>query len=151
MALFPKIQSPCPYKSQIASLMDGDMCRMCKRQVVDLTHMTDGERVAFMKGCAGEVCVSYRFPMRPMLAAAVVAAAISAPVAAAACDATTEVVVSMGGIKDLANVQYVQNPGDGAIPELPVVYENTSAKQSVPANPSSNAMATASISSRPAS
>jgi hypothetical protein len=86
-----------------------------------------------------------------MLAAAVVAAAISAPVAAAACDATTEVVVSMGGIKDLANVQYVQNPGDGAIPELPVVYENTSAKQSVPANPSSNAMATASISSRPAS
>jgi predicted Fe-S protein YdhL (DUF1289 family) len=151
MALFPKIQSPCPYKSNIASLMDGDMCRACKRQVVDLTDMTDSERVAFMKSCKGEVCVSYKFPVRPMLAAAVMAAAIAAPVAAAPCEATETVSVEMGGIKDPANVQYVQNPGDSAIPELPVVYENTGAKQNAPSNAPGGVTMTASISSRPAS
>jgi predicted Fe-S protein YdhL (DUF1289 family) len=148
MALFPKIQSPCPYKSNIAALMDGDMCRACKRQVVDLTDMTDGERVAFMKSCTGEVCVSYRFPVRPVLAAAVMAAAIAVPVAAAACQAEETVAVEMGGIKDPANVKFVENPGDKAIPELPVVYENAGAKQ---ASPGAQAAGTTSVSSRPAS
>jgi len=125
MALFPKIQSPCPYKSRLSTVMDGDMCRMCKRQVFDLSDMSDDARVAFLKGCAGEICVSYRFPVRPALAAAAIAvASMALPTAAAACDATDEVVVMVGGIKDPANVQFVQNPGDNAIPELPVVYEN---------------------------
>ena len=124
MAIFPKIQSPCPYVGELASIMDGESCRLCKRQVFDLTHMSDGERVAFMKGCGGkEVCVTYKFPIRPALAAAALAvAAIAVPQAAAACDAT-EVVVLSGGIKDPANVQYVQTPVDAAIPQLPVVYE----------------------------
>lgn len=123
MAMFPKIQSPCPYIDRLASIMDGDTCRMCKRQVFDLTHMSDGERVAFMKSCSGEVCVTYKFPVRPAIAAAALAmAAIAIPQAAAACD-DTEVIVTGGGIKDPANVQYVQNAGDSAIPELPVVYD----------------------------
>jgi predicted Fe-S protein YdhL (DUF1289 family) len=129
MAIFPKIQSPCPYIDRLASIMDGDSCRMCKRQVFDLTHMSDGERVAFMKGCSGEVCVTYKFPVRPALAAAALAvAAIAMPQAAAACD-VTEVVVTGGGIKDPANVQYVQTPVDTTIPELPVVYEGPSKAQ----------------------
>lgn len=149
MALFPKIQSPCPYKNNIASLMDGDMCRACKRQVVDLTNMTDSERVAFMKSCTGEVCVSYKFPVRPVLAAAVMVAAIGAPVAAAACEAVETVTIEMGGIKDPANVKFVENPSDKAIPDLPVVYENAGTKQI--AAPSGQADRGSSINSRSAS
>jgi len=125
MAIFPKVQSPCPYKNNLAAIMDGDVCRMCKRQVIDITDWSDDERVALMKGCKDEVCVSYRF--RPALAAAAIAAAvIGAPTAAAACDATSEVVVIVGGIKDPANTEYIQDASDSAIPQLPVVYENDS-------------------------
>jgi hypothetical protein len=135
VALFPKIQSPCPYKGELSTIMEGDTCRLCKRRVFDLTNMDDAARVAFMKACTSEVCVTYKFPVRPVLAAAVVAVAMTAPMAAAACDATAETVVVTGGIKDPANVSYVQNPGDKAIPELPVVYETAGGKQ-VPATPS---------------
>jgi hypothetical protein len=145
MALFPKIQSPCPYKGELSAIMEGDTCRLCKRQVFDLTSMDDAGRVAFMKGCTDQVCVTYRFPVRPALAAAVVVAAMAAPVAAAACEATTEMVVMVGGIKDPANVSYVQNPGDNAIPQLPVVYENAGAKQQAPADPNDHATAQTSV------
>lgn len=125
MALFPKIQSPCPYKNNLAAVMDGDMCRMCKRQVFDLTDMSDGARVAFLEGCTGEVCVSYRQRVRPALAAAAIAAAaLVAPVAAAACETTDTEWVTVGGIKDTSKIEYVQDPADAKIPELPVVYEN---------------------------
>lgn len=125
MALFPKIQSPCPYKGQLSAIMDGDTCRLCKRQVFDLTNMDDAGRVAFMKSCTDQVCVTYKFPVRPVLAAAVVVAAMAVPVAAAACEATDDTYVFVGGIKDPTNVSYVQNPGDNAIPQLPVVYEKS--------------------------
>jgi predicted Fe-S protein YdhL (DUF1289 family) len=128
MAIYPKIQSPCPYKGQLSEIMDGEVCRLCKRQVFDLTAMSDGERVAFMQGCTEEVCVSYRFPVRPALAAAVIAAAsVVMPTAAAACADATETVIMMGGIKDPANVQYVKDTADGAVPVLPVVYESAPA------------------------
>ena len=100
------------------------MCRMCKRQVVDLSPMSDAQRVAFLENCSGEVCVSYKFSVRPALAAAAIAvASIAVPTAAAACD-TSEVVVTVGGIKDPKNVQFVEDPSDSAIPVLPVVYED---------------------------
>jgi hypothetical protein len=151
MAIFPKIQSPCPYKSNLASVMDGDMCRMCERQVFDLSFMTDGERMAFLAGCTGEVCVSYRIPFRPALAAAAMAAALALPSAAAAqdqappaaeasieameaaeaeaaiADAQMEMEIFVGGIKDLDKLEFVEDPADGAIPELPIVYEDDSA------------------------
>ena len=124
MAIFPKIQSPCPYKSNLASVMDGDMCRMCKRQVFDLSDMDDDERVAFMKSCKDEVCVSYRLPLRATFAAAAIAvSAISIPTMAAACPATDEVVVTVGGIKDPANAEYVTDTSISSVPELPVIYE----------------------------
>lgn len=145
MAFFPKIQSPCPYKSRLASVMDGDFCRMCERQVFDLTDLTDPERKAFMAGCGEEVCVSYRFG--PAIAAAALAAA-AVPTAAAAQDlgpavpsaasiaASTDAIASLedfeifvGGIKDPANAEFVEGPADGAIPELPVVYEDAPAQQ----------------------
>jgi predicted Fe-S protein YdhL (DUF1289 family) len=125
MALYPRIESPCPYKGDLSAIMDGDVCRLCKREVFDLTAMGDAERVAFMKGCSGEVCVSYRMPMRTALAAAaVVAAVVAVPTAAAACSDPTEVeVVVMGGIKDPANVQYAKDTSDKNVPAIPVVYE----------------------------
>jgi len=138
MPLFPKVQSPCPYKNRLAAVMDGDFCRMCERQVFDLTALDDGERRAFLAGCAGEVCVSYRVPLRGAIAAAALAAA-AVPTAAAAQDPvppTAEVegeiapddlswgVIIVGGIKDPANAEFVTLPEDESVPELPAVYED---------------------------
>jgi predicted Fe-S protein YdhL (DUF1289 family) len=126
MALFPRIQSPCPYKGALSDIMDGDVCRLCKREVFDLTAMSDGERVDFMASCTDQVCVSYR--VHPAIAAAAIAAAvIVAPTAAAACDTVEYMTVVVGGIKKPAEVQFVhlgESVGDRAIPTLPVVYED---------------------------
>jgi len=129
MALFPKIQSPCPYQANLAAIMDGDMCRMCKREVVDLTAMDDVGRVAFFGDCATEVCVSYRVPIRSALGAAALAAAAVAALPAAAQDSPAptvdvtvaaaavdeapvdegdEIVIIAGGIKDVRNVEFVE-------------------------------------------
>jgi predicted Fe-S protein YdhL (DUF1289 family) len=137
MAIFPKIQSPCPYKGNLSDIMDGDVCRLCKREVFDLTAMSDNERVAFMKSCASEVCVSYRLPVR-LAAAAIAVAAMAAPTVAAACaDATEEMIVTGGGIKDPANVEYIRDTTDHAVPQIPVVYEDKSPEQK-PTPPSRN-------------
>ena len=129
MAGFPRIDSPCPYKGRLAEIMDGDMCRMCERRVFDLTNWSDGERAAFLAGCADQVCVSYRLPLRPAIAAAALAAAaMVAPGAAAAQDSggDMEMVVTVGGIKDPRNARLVEAAvsADAAIPELPIVYED---------------------------
>ncbi len=143
MPLFPKIQSPCPYKSQLAAVMDGDFCRMCERQVFDLSGLGDGERRAFLAGCAEEVCVSYRVPLRTALASAALAvAAAAAPAAAqqpAPVAATVEPdfaaeeiaeddlsmdVIIVGGIKDPSKAEFVEVSEDETVPELPVVYED---------------------------
>ncbi len=60
MAIFPKIQSPCPYKGKLSDIMEGDTCRLCKREVVDINGFSDAERVAFLKACDSEVCVTYK-------------------------------------------------------------------------------------------
>lgn len=142
MAMFPKIQSPCPYQANLAAIMDGDMCRMCKREVVDLTAMDDAGRVAFFSDCETEVCVSYRVPIRSALGVAALAAAAVAALPAAAQDvpAPTEVTVAAtaaddaavvdegevfilaGGIRHPAAVEFVEND-DADVPEMPIVYE----------------------------
>lgn len=121
MPIFPRIQSPCPYKSDLAAVMDGDMCRMCNRQVFSLDAMSDGDRVAFLAGCKEEVCVSFRLPIGPAIAAAALAAA-AVPSAAMAED-TDSMLIVVGGIKDPAHVKLTENVADAAIPDLPVVYE----------------------------
>jgi hypothetical protein len=133
MAFYPKIQSPCPYKSQLAAIMDGGVCRMCERQVFDLTRMDDAARRAFFRGCDEEVCVSYAVPLRPALAAAAMVAALTAPNAALAQDAPAvnldveEMQIFVGGIKDPANVEHDRELADDNIAELPVVYDDDSA------------------------
>ena len=123
MAVFPKIQSPCPYKSQLAAVMEGDFCRMCSRHVYDLTAWSDEERMAFLGGCREEVCVSYRLPVRGAVAAAALAAASVAMPAAAASPDEEFVTIVVGGIKDPGRVEYVRDSADAQLPELPVVYE----------------------------
>ncbi|HEX8379068.1 MAG TPA: hypothetical protein VF619_00805 [Allosphingosinicella sp.] len=144
MPIFPKIQSPCPYKSEVAAALDGEYCRICERTVFDLSAMNDGERLAFLAGCEEEVCVSYRVPLRPgIAAAALAAAAMSVPAAAQEVPAPVQDVGSpdaglpvetaspeedyamdIGGIKDPRNVELVEIGSDGALPELPVVYDD---------------------------
>ena len=60
MSLFPRVQSPCPYKGKFANIMQGSQCRLCKREVVDLTDMEAAERKQFLSACETEACVSYR-------------------------------------------------------------------------------------------
>lgn len=123
MALFPKIQSPCPYQRNLAAIMDGDFCRVCKRQVFDITDWSDDQRVAFLKSCSEKVCVSYR--IKPALAAAALAAAAMAvPTAATAQGSVSEVVVITGGAIDSSNVEYIQDDSDADTATLPIVYEN---------------------------
>lgn len=135
MALFPKVQSPCPIRSDLAGVMDGDTCTQCRRQVFDLTDLTDDQRVSFMADCVDEVCVSYRLPIRPALAAAAALATLAAPMAVAAQEAPAaealgeiEVVVIVGGIKDLSKVDYVDGAEALAASDLPVVYEDAEAQ-----------------------
>jgi predicted Fe-S protein YdhL (DUF1289 family) len=150
MAFFPKIQSPCPYKANLAAVMDGDFCRMCKRTVFDLSAYSEAETRAFLAGCTGEVCISYRF--RPAIAAAALAAAAmpaaaaaqelgpAVPDAAAIAASTAEIAalgderIFVGGIKDPRNVQYVEEPSDRDVPALPIVYDDPPAG-SAPAAP----------------
>jgi len=139
MPIFPKIQSPCPYQSDLAAAMDGAMCRICKRNVFDLSAMNDGERLAFLAGCEEEVCVSYRVPLRPAIAAAALAAAaLSVPAAAqeVAGPGVATVIegaefypeedyeIEVGGIKDPKAVELVEIETDQSLPALPVVFED---------------------------
>ncbi len=136
MARFPKIDRPCPYKANLAAVMDGDFCTMCRRSVIDLDTMSDTDRALFLASCDEEVCVSYRF--RPALAAAALAAAF-VPAAAAAQDTTPAAVAApdpavaideeydlifVGGITDPKAAKLVDNPLDAALPTIPVVYED---------------------------
>lgn len=125
MAIFPKIQSPCPYKGKLSDILDGDMCRLCKREVVDITGFTDAERVALIAGCKTEVCVTYQFPARAAAAAAMTSFLLAAPLPAAAAPDGEDVaiIVTGGGITDPANVAFVSDEEDERVPELPVIYD----------------------------
>ena len=86
MSLLPLIQRPCPYLDRLESVMDGDHCRMCRRDVHDLTAMNDAERTDFLAACGGDACIRYTFNAKPALAAALIAASVAVaalPVAAA--------------------------------------------------------------------
>ena len=154
MAKYPKIDSPCPYRSDLAAVMDGDHCRKCDRDVRDLTAMNDAGRAAFLASCEGEVCVSYRLPVRPALIAAAMAAAVAA-LPAAAQDVPVQVAAAtdvqdagqawdeddyivVGGIEDPKNTELTVDAEDAKLPEMPVVYEDAApAKRPEPSKPAS--------------
>ena len=145
---FPRIDKPCPYKANLAAVMDGDFCTMCSRSVIDLTAMSMTDRRHFLSSCETEVCVSYSF--RPALAAAALAAAaMTMPTAAAAQtvepvaaaepaqpDASVgadaeDMIIIVGGIRDPKHAELVENPLDQTLPALPVVYDEEPAPSPV--------------------
>jgi len=121
MAIFPKIDSPCPYKDDLASIMDGDRCTMCKRDVHELSFMSDNERTDFLASCSGEICVSYSVPIkRAIAAAALTSAGIMASTGAAAQDDLYCYEVIVGGVKNISTAEMVSVDEDVSIPELHV-------------------------------
>lgn len=130
MALFPKIESPCPYRDNLSAIMQGDTCRMCKREVFELTHMSDDQRSSFLKNCTGEVCVSYRLPLaKSLAAAAITSSAVLASAGAAAqsadslyCYSDEDMVIIVGGLRKGSEAEILDT--DISLADLPVVYEN---------------------------
>ena len=86
MQFFPKVDSPCPYKGALSDILDGDICRLCKREVHDLSGMAEDAKRALFDGCADDICVTFRIDMRPALAAIAVGAGVMVPTALAAQD-----------------------------------------------------------------
>jgi hypothetical protein len=80
MASFPRIQGPCPYLDRLDAVIDDGFCRMCRRDVHDLTAMDERERADFVANC-GDVCVSYTMQVKPAVAAALIAASAAVLVA----------------------------------------------------------------------
>lgn len=128
MAVYPLIDSPCPWKGRLSEIMEGDTCRLCHRQVHDLTGMSGADRRAFLKACSGEVCVSYRVAAGTALAlTALAASALASPPAVAQTDPTEHAdVIVIGGIKDGSKAVLIEDENDKAIPELPIVFEPAS-------------------------
>ena len=80
MASFPRIQRPCPYLDRLDAVVDVGFCRMCRREVHDLTGLDARQRADFAAGC-GDACVSYTMAVKPALAAALIAASAAVLVA----------------------------------------------------------------------
>lgn len=131
MALFPKIERPCPYRDDLSAIMDGDSCTMCKREVFELSEMSDKERALFLSKCSGEVCVSYKIPVaRTLAAAALTSSAILASATSAAqsadslyCYNDEEMVIIVGGLRKGSAAEIVDT--DSELTELPVIYEDS--------------------------
>lgn len=130
MSLFPRIQSPCPYKGNLSDIMDGSQCRLCKREVHDLTALSVGERQALLNGCETEICVSYAVSARSVLAAAALAAAaIAIPAHAQQAEPAASVdeevgYIIVGGLRAPKHAQWVKDEPVTDAPELPVIYDD---------------------------
>lgn len=135
MSLFPKIESPCPYRDNLSDIMDGDVCSQCERQVFDLTAMTEGDKAAFLSTCSGEVCVSYKLPIgRGLAATAMASAAFMSPGLAAAqstddlyCN-SDDMVIIVGGLRNGSEAELVTFEPNETLDDLPVVYEDDAAR-----------------------
>ncbi len=154
---FPRIDKPCPYKANLAAVMDGDFCTMCSRSVIDLNAMGTTDRKLFLSSCDGEVCVSYS--LKPAIAAAALAVAAMALPGAAAAQAVDpapvaaqqvaqpdpaaiavddeDMLIVVGGIRDPKNAKLVDNPLDDLLPPLPIVVEDDPAP-AVPVPPATS-------------
>jgi len=77
MSRFPLVQNPCPYKGPVADILAGDQCRLCQREVHDLTSMNEADRRALVAGCqdAEGLCVRYTVRAGSAVAAAMLGVA----------------------------------------------------------------------------
>ena len=83
MALFPKIDQPCPLDAEEFARIDGH-CGRCNRVVHALDDMSDAQRAALLRESRGPLCVSYRVPARHHASRIGVGAAIALSVASPA-------------------------------------------------------------------
>ncbi len=61
--MFPKISSPCPLQSIQLPESGNFNCSACKREVHDLSLLSEETRMEFLQSCSGKVCVSYKVKM----------------------------------------------------------------------------------------
>lgn len=139
MAVFPKIQSPCPYKGDLADIVEGDVCKLCQHKVHDITDMSDAERIDLVSNAKTELCVSYKVGARSVLAAMAAGAAVtSMPLAAqdsasagAELRGSTQVII-VGGMRKPTKTEWVKDEEPSKLAELPVVYEDAPAPEKKP-------------------
>jgi hypothetical protein len=146
MARFPRIQSPCPYKGDLADIMVGSMCQLCHRDVIDLTAMSDSERYALVSGCAEEICVSYRVSAKTVIAAAALGAGfgmsglahaqIAEPTEAVYAEDDAELIpIIVGGLRAPDQAVWVDTDKPEGMAELPVIEEADEQAQEVAVEP----------------
>ncbi|KQZ61322.1 hypothetical protein ASD67_18970 [Sphingopyxis sp. Root1497] len=137
MSLFPRIQSPCPYKGKLSDIMDGDTCRLCHREVHDISDLSSAARQALVAGCSDEICVSYKVPVKSALAAMALGASMATP-AYAQIDEVLAVdgeptsgeyclednYIIVGGLKKPGEVEWLTADLDSSLPDMPVVYDD---------------------------
>jgi hypothetical protein len=145
MARVPVIESPCPIAGKQLPSGASEHCSRCDRSVHNLDLMSERQRVEFMSGCSGKVCVAYtvRIPrggLRKRAArAAVLAAAAFASLPVAAQDsgiegqsgmpdpnglpACDEPEIWVGGITQGDQAEWVDDEKD-APPELPTIADD---------------------------
>jgi hypothetical protein len=73
MAVFPKIDRPCPLGIDEQKRIDG-YCGRCDKVVHALNGMSGDERVSLLRSAKGPLCVSYRLPARRVAGAGLGAA-----------------------------------------------------------------------------
>ncbi len=131
MALFPKIDMACPYKDTLDTFMKDEFCAKCEKTVLDLTHLTDETRQQRLSACSGEVCVTYRIPVKRLVASAAIAL-MGLPVLAAAQDApeqavsddelyyfSDEDVIIVGAVRDTNEVLWIDIEAEQYMTHIP--------------------------------
>jgi hypothetical protein len=129
MARVPKITSPCPLRWAGSPQPGMDFCGHCERRVHNLDLMSAPERAEFLRGCSGNVCVSYtvkraaRLPVALGLGLAVVAGSTSAAEVVTTpdspyCDLAGYVDVMVGGTEAGEKLQWVDD-AEAKLPDKP--------------------------------
>ncbi len=139
--MFPKIDSPCPLSSLQLPKSGNFNCSACKREVHDLTQMSDVERQDFLNACEGKVCVSYKVKtgidrLKKVAVAGVfvvTASGVALPLAAQEIQEDFEEYIVMGGVnnpkvKALEGEQVEENRDELEL--IPVVEENEEVDES---------------------
>ncbi|MGN6521107.1 MAG: hypothetical protein ACTHK2_16980 [Dokdonella sp.] len=152
MACFPKIDQPCPLGIDEQRRIAG-YCGRCSKAVHSLDGMSDAERIAFVRGAKGPLCISYRTVGRGAALGFGAALALSSPIGHAQDAVTTQATsppaevppppgihgspsspsqeyVDLSGKLEMITVGGISDPAavefvdaNDALPELPLVHE----------------------------
>lgn len=134
MALFPRIDSPCPLSADEQWAIDG-RCARCDKHVHALNEMNSAQRPDLLAAASGPLCVSYKVSAAQALRMSGVGFAMAATLVAAtgiAAEAPVypadeadyeklEFIIITGGVDDPADAAWID---DSDLPELPVLVES---------------------------